>query len=180
MMNVNFFEKKTINILPYIVGGIFILSLLLMAGYFLFTETYYENQIQEKNDWLSEHAEQVVLSREISRLDRLASDTDTVQQQLLDNRYPMDDIIIDVVTAIPDEVNRVQSFTLNSPTQISLVLDDTTTVMAQTIVEDLIERNYVTDVQFLSVQNQNTEDSGLRFEFIIDINSDNIVKEETE
>lgn len=180
MMNVNFFEKKTINILPYIVGGIFFLSLLLMAGYFLFAETYYENQIQEKNDWLSEQAEQVVLSREISRLDRLASDSDTVQQQLLDNRYPMDEIIIDVVSVIPDEVNRVQSFTLNSPTQISLVLDDTTTVMAQTIVEGLDEKDYVTDVQFLSAQNQNTEDSALRFEFIIDIDSGNIVKEETE
>lgn len=180
MINVNFFEKKKTNILPYIVGGLFFLFLLLMAAYFFLTRSMSENAIEEKNNWLNDNAEQVALSRQISQLDRLATESDTVQQQLLDSRYPMDELTSDIVTVVPDEVNRIQSFTLNSPNQISLILEDTTTTMAQTIVEDLVEKDYVTGVQFLSAQEQNTENSALRFEFIIDIDVENILEEETE
>ena len=52
--------------------------------------------------------------------------------------------------------------------------------MAQTIVEDLLVKDYVTGVQFLQAENYTIEDTQLRFEMIIDIAANNILGEETE
>lgn len=52
--------------------------------------------------------------------------------------------------------------------------------MAQTIVEDLLLKDYVTGVQFLQAENSTIEDTQLRFEMIIDIAANNILGEETE
>ena len=180
MINVNFFEKKKINILPYIVGGIFFITLLLMGIYFFITRSIYTNTIDDNNNWLSENAESVVLSRQINQLDRLATESDTVQETLQANQYPMDKIIVDIVSVIPNEAERIQSFHINSPNQITLRLEDTQSTMTQTIVEDLLLEDYVTGVQFLQAENSTIEDTQLRFEMIIDIDANNILGEETE
>lgn len=180
MINVNFFEKKKVNILPYIAGGVFILSLLLMGVYFFVTRSFYENTIEEKETWLSDNATSVVLSRQISQLDRLATESDTVQETLQANQYPMDKIIVDVVSVIPNEMERIQSFHISNPTQITLILEDTESIMAQIIAEDLLEKDYVTGVQFLQAENPTIEDTQLRFEIIIDIDANQLLEEETE
>lgn len=87
MMNVNFFVKKKRNILPYIVGGVFILFLLLMALYFYFTYNNYQDQITEQNNWLDENTEKVVLARRIRQVDESATQAVTVQETLRDNQY---------------------------------------------------------------------------------------------
>lgn len=71
MININFFEKEKTNILPYIVGGIFFLLLLLMGLYFFIVRGQLNSSIENNNHWLSENAEEVVLSRRISRVDQL-------------------------------------------------------------------------------------------------------------
>ena len=52
--------------------------------------------------------------------------------------------------------------------------------MAQNIVRALFEKDYITDVQFLQATNPTIEDTQLRFELIINIDANRIVKEETE
>lgn len=180
MINVNFFEKKKLNVLPYIIGGIFFLFLLLMGAYFFVTRAFYENKIDEKQTWLSDNVESVVLSRQISQLDRLATESDTVQETLQANQYPMDEIIVDIVSVIPNETERIQSFHLSNPNQIVLRLEDTQSTMAQTIVEDLLEKDYVIGVQFLQAENSTIEDTQFRFEMIIDIDANNLLEEDTE
>lgn len=180
MININFFEKKKLNVLPYIIGGVFFLFLLLMGIYFFVTRAFYENTIDEKQTWLSDHAESVVLSRQINQLDRLATESDTVQETLQANQYPMDEIIVDIVSVIPNETERIQSFHLSNPNQIVLRLEDTQSTMAQTIVEDLLEKDYVIGVQFLQAENSTIEDTQFRFEMIIDIDANNLLEEDTE
>ena len=180
MRNLNFFEKKKLNLLPYIVGGVFFLSLLLMGVFFFITNKHYKNTIEENQAWLSDNAASVVLSRQIRQLDQLATETDTVQETLKAGRYPMNEIITDVVTVIPNEEERISSFNLSSPEQISIVLENTESTMAENIVRALFEKDYITDVQFLQATNTTIEDTQLRFELIINIDANRIVKEETE
>lgn len=180
MMNVNFFEKKKINILPYIVGGAFFVSLLLIGIYFFLTRSHYENTIESNNRWLSENAEAVVMSRQISRLDDLSSQATTVQEYLLGNQYPMSRVATDLASAIPDEANRVVSFHINNPNRLTLIIENTPAKMAQSIIEDLEERTYVESVQFLHVDSLNQEENPTRFEMIININADVIIEEAAE
>lgn len=92
----------------------------------------------------------------------------------------MNEIITGVVTVIPNEEERISSFNLSSPDQISIVLENTESTMAQNIVRALFEKDYITDVQFLQATNTTIEDTQLRFELIINIDANRIVKEETE
>ena len=92
----------------------------------------------------------------------------------------MNEIFTDVVTVIPNEEERISSFNLSSPDQISIVLKNTESTMAQNIVRALFEKDYITDVQFLQATNPTIEDTQLRFELIINIDANRIVKEETE
>lgn len=177
MMNVNFFEKKKINILPYIVGGAFFVFLLLMGLYFFLTRTHYEQTVEENNRWLSDNAESVVMSRQISRLDDLAVQSIAVQENLRSNQYPMNEIAADLASTVPDETNQIVSFHIIDPNQVTLIIENTPATTAQSIVEDLEERTYVEGVQFLHVDSLNLEEVPTRFEMMININADAMTEE---
>src|SRR5699024_6846446 len=113
--------------------------LLLRGIFFFITNNHYKNRIEENQAWLSDNAASVVLSRQISQLDQLATESDTVQETLKAGRYPMNEIITDVVTVIPNEEERISSFNLSSPDQISIILENTESTMAQNIVQALFE-----------------------------------------
>lgn len=142
--------------------------------------TSYENTIEEKQTWLSDNAASVVLSRQINQLDRLATESDTVQGMLEAKQYPMNEIIVDVISVIPNEAEGIQSFHISSENPITLRLEATESTTAQKIVEDLLEKIYVTDVQFLQAENVSIEDTQLFFEMIIDIDANQLLEEETE
>ncbi len=180
MMNVNFFEKKQVNLLPYIVGGFFVLGLLLMGVYFYLARANYETTISEKNLWLSEHAEEVVLARRISRLDGLASESAVVQETLKEAQYPMYKLTTDLASAVPDETDRLVSFYITDPAQATFILENTQPTQAQAIVEELEEKVYVDGVQFLHAENLNPEENAMRFELIVDLNSENFPEEAAE
>ncbi|HLR92103.1 MAG TPA: hypothetical protein VK048_03505 [Atopostipes sp.] len=172
MINVNFFERKKINILPYIAGGIFFLLLLIMGLYFFFIRMHHQQTIEDSHAWLDAHAEEVVLSRQMNRLDRLEKQSLDVQTQLRENQYLMDTIAEEISSVVPEEATRITSFTLAEPNQITLILEDTEATMAQTIVNDLMILPFTTNVQFLYAENQSAEDSQLSWELLIDITPD--------
>ena len=151
-----------------------------MGLYIFLMRTSYENTIEEKQTWLSDNAASVVLSRQINQLDRLATESDTVQGTLEAKQYPMNEIIVDVISVIPNEAEGIQSFHINSENPITLRLEATESTTAQKIVEDLLEKIYVTDVQFLQAENVSIEDTQLFFEMIIDIDANQLLEEETE
>lgn len=180
MMNVNFFEKKKINILLYIVSGAFLVTLLFIGIYFFLTRSHYENTIEENNRWLNENTESFVMSRQISRLDDLAIQSATVQENLRQNQYPMHEIATDLANTIPDESNQIVSLHIIDPNQVTLIMDNTPSTVAQSIVVDLEEKPYVENVQFLYVDSLNLEDIPTRFEMIVNINADLLIEEASE
>ena len=179
-MNINFFEKKKVNILPYIAGGIFVFLLLMMGLYFFIVRTNYTKTIEESNQWMTANAEEVSLSREISELDQGYNQAVSAQQALIESQYPLYTLVNDLASLIPNELDRVSSFQMIGPDQVTLILEGTETTMGQTVVEAIEERPYVTQVQILRAQVQNEEETEFEFELIIDIDADAIEEEATE
>lgn len=178
MLNINFFEKKEINILPYIINTIFLVSLLGLGVYFLTARMYYGHTIDDKNEWINANNEQVSLSRQISQMDHLIDQSIDAQNTLTENQYPMNIITEDIISVIPDGINRVASFQLIESGQVSLILENTESTMGQKIVEELEYLPFVTKVQFLYAEKQNEENNQLRYELVINLNESIIIEEE--
>lgn len=180
MININFFEKKETNILPYIVAGGFFLLLILMSVHFFFTRMYLEDSAADKEEWMDTYAEEVLLSQRMNQLDRQYDETMELQEILKSTQYPMNKIAVEIAASIPDELNRIASFQLMNPNQLTLTLENTEAIMAQEIVENIENLPYVTDLQLLYAESQGQEDERLRFELIISLDEEMIVEEETE
>lgn len=181
MININFFKKEKKNILPYAAGGVFLLSALLIGAYLFFTYTTHQNRIEDNNQWLVDNAAEIELSREISELDQLATQSVAVQETLREAQYPMAKLTNDVMSFIPNEKDRVSAFLVSeAANQISLTMETTTTTQAQSIIEDLEEQPYIEDVEFLRADDQGQENDQYRFELIINLNMDGYVEEEAE
>lgn len=180
MINVNFFEKKKVNILPHIVGGVFLVSLVLMAGYFFVTRTGLEKTIKQNNEWMQAHAEEVALSRRISRVDDLIGESNKVQATISDNQYPMFAVAEGIAAVVPNELEQIATFTLSDPSQVTLNVENTDAKAGQRIVENLEDLPYVTEVQFLHAETQGSEENKFRFEFIITLDIDRPMEEDTE
>ena len=180
MMNVNFFEKKKINLLPYIIGGLFVVFLAIIGIYFYLARINYQNVIDEKNNWLTDNSEQVVLSRQISQSTGIFNESESTQEILKENQYPMYELATDIASTVPNEQDQIVSFNLTAPSEVILVLENTEPTQAQTIVEELEEKSYVDGVEFLNAATQTPGENDMRFDLTIQINPDNRVEGETE
>lgn len=180
MINVNFFEKKEKNILPYIVVGGFLTLLLLMGIYFFFARMYLKDAAADKEDWIEEHAEEVVLSKRMSQLEEQYDETMELQTKLKEEQYPMYQVTVDIAESVPDEADRLTSFQLLESNQLTLSLENTDALMAQEIVENIESLPYIEGVQLLYAESQNEKDAERRFEIIVDLDESLIFKEEAE
>ncbi len=180
MININFFEKKETNILPYLVGGGFFLLLILMSIYFFFARMYLKDSASDKEAWFETNAEEIVLSERMNQLEEQYNETMELQEKLKLAQYPMHKVAIEIAAAVPDELTRISSFQILEPSQLTLTLENTEAIMANKIVQDIENLPYVTGSQLLHVESQGEEDAQLRFELIISLDEELTVKGETE
>lgn len=180
MININFFEKKERNVLPYIVGGLFFLLLFIMAIYFFFARVYYRETISDKNDWMNDQAEEFVLSKEMSKLDKQYNESVQLQEKLKESQYPMDKLSKDISASVPDELTRISSLQYLETDQLTLTLENTDPKTAQIIIESIENLPYVTGLQLLYADSQDAGDGIQAFELIIDLDEELIVEEEPE
>ena len=92
----------------------------------------------------------------------------------------MYELTTDLASAVTNEQEQIVSFSLTAPTEVTLVLENTQPSKAQLIVEELAEKVYVDEVEFLSATTQEAVENGMRFDLTIQINPDNLVEEGTE
>lgn len=180
MININFFEKKKTNILPYLVAGIFVLMLILMAIYFFFARMYFSDTVSDNNGWIEAETEEVVLSRQMNQLDQQYNEAIELQEGLKQNQYPMNKVTEEIAASVPDEAKRISSFQLEDSSQLTLVLENTKASVGLSIVEEIETLPYVTGVQFLHADNEGEKDKELRFELIVDLDESLMTEEEVE
>lgn len=180
MININFFEKKETNILPYLVAGGFFLVLILMSIYFFFARMYLKDSASDKEAWMDTYAEEVVLSKKMGQLEQQYEETMILQEQLKSTQYPMHKVATEIADSVPDELTRVSSFQLLDPNQLTLTLENTEAIMAQEIVENIESLPYVTEIQLVYAESQGEEDNQSRFELIISLDEELLAEEEKE
>lgn len=81
---------------------------------------------------------------------------------------------------VPNELEQIATFTLSDPSQVTLNVENTDAKAGQRIVENLEDLPYVTEVQFLHAETQGSEENKFRFEFIITLDIDRPMEEDTE
>ncbi|GEK89320.1 hypothetical protein SAMN04488100_11138 [Alkalibacterium putridalgicola] len=172
MIDINFFEKKQVNILPYILGGVFFLLLVLMGTYFYMTHSYYTGVQEDSNQWIQANGQDVALSRRIESVDRLADQSAGVQELLTDSQYPMGFVTDDIASVIPNETEQVSALQLTEANQIVLLLENTTVEEASSIITNFETLDYIERVQLLRLENQQNESNQFSFEMTLDLNED--------
>ncbi|GEK90609.1 hypothetical protein [Alkalibacterium kapii] len=170
MLNINFFEKKQVNVLPYVLAGVFLVLIVLMGIYFYFTQLYYNEAIEQDTAWVESNASDVALSRRIEQIDERTNQASSVQNTLTDTQFPMSYVTADLTNLIPEEENRVLSYQLSEADQIVLVLENTNVNEASSIINDFKDLNYIDRVQLLRLENQLNDSDQFLFELTLDLN----------
>ena len=85
MFEVNFFEKKQRNFLPYVLGGAFLFLLVLVGIYFFSAQAYYTKTEIRDQEWLQAEEEQLV-SRQMQEYAQLT-------EQVAENKATFEETI---------------------------------------------------------------------------------------
>ncbi|SYZ79975.1 hypothetical protein [Trichococcus shcherbakoviae] len=154
MFEVNFFEKKQRNFLPYVLGGAFLFLLVLVGIYFFSAQAYYTKAEMRDQEWLQAEEEQLMVSRQMQEYAQLTEQVAENKATFEAKQYPMSYVTKAIVEQVPNGEQHVTILNKNETNQITLVLEGLTVTEISEIVEKFKALVYVSDVQFIRMENQ--------------------------
>lgn len=154
MFEVNFFEKKQRNFLPYVLSGAFLFLLALVGVYFFFMQVYYVNAEVRDQEWLQAEEEQLIVSRQMQEYAQLTEQAADNKATFEEMQYQMAYLTKAIIAQVPNGEPRVTIFNKNETNQITLVLEGLTVTEISDAVENFKALVYVSDVQFIRMENQ--------------------------
>lgn len=154
MFEVNFFEKKQRNFLPYVLGSAFLILLVLTGVYFFTAQAYYAKAEIRDQEWLQAEEEQLSVSRQMQEYAQLTDQVAENKATFEAKQYPMAFVTKAIMAQVPNGEQHVTIFNKNETNQITLVLEGLTVTEISETVEKFKALMYVSDVQFISMENQ--------------------------
>lgn len=154
MFEVNFFEKKQINFLPYALSGAFLFMLALVGVYFFSMQAYYANAEVRDQEWLQAEEAQLVISRKMQEYTQLMEQVADNKATFEELQYPMAYVTKAIIEVVPNGEQHVTIFNKNETNQITIVLEGLTITELSDAVENFRALVYVSDVQFIRMENQ--------------------------
>ena len=154
MFEVNFFEKKQKNVLPYILSGIFFFLLTLLGIYFFSMQLYYNNAEVRNQEWLQAEEEEISISRRMQEYDQLTQQVEENKVTFEAMQYPMGDVTKTILEKVPNAEKYVSIFNKNETNQITLVLEGLTATEVSATVEKFKTVPFVSTVHFIRMENQ--------------------------
>ncbi|EXJ22418.1 hypothetical protein ADIAL_2004 [Alkalibacterium sp. AK22] len=148
MIEINFFEKKARNILPYLLGALLLLGLLVIGLYLFLMHSLYASQDVQNLEQIARQSEDVALSREMQRLSRETEQNAQVVSNFEDSRYPIVFLTADIANSIPESEETVISFNLNSPEELVLELNQSQIQASADLISTFEDKSYVNHVLF--------------------------------
>ena len=85
MFEVNFFEKKQKNFLPYLLSGMFFFFIVLLGVYFFSMQMYYTKAEMHNQEWLQVEEKEWEISRQMQEYDQLTQQVEV--NKVLDSRW---------------------------------------------------------------------------------------------
>jgi Tfp pilus assembly protein PilN len=154
MFEVNFFEKKQRNFLPYVLGGVFLILLVLTGVYFFTAQAYYAKAEIRDQEWLQAEEEQLRVSRQMLEYAQLTEQVAGNKANFEEMQYPMAYVTKTIIAQVPNGEQHVTIFNKNETNQITLVLEGLTVTEISDAVENFKALVYVSDVQLIRMENQ--------------------------
>ncbi|HEX5352277.1 MAG TPA: hypothetical protein VFW58_11665 [Trichococcus sp.] len=154
MFEVNFFEKKQINFLPYVLGGTFLFLIVLVGIYFFSAQAYYTKAEMRDQEWLQAEEEQLMVSRQMQAYAQLTDQVAENKATFEAKQYPMAFVTKAIIEQVPNGEQHVTILNKNETNQITLVLEGLTVTEISEAVEKFKSLVYVSDVQFIRMENQ--------------------------
>lgn len=153
-MKLIFFEKKQKNLLPYLLSGVFLFLLILVGIYLFSMQAYYSNTETNNQDWLQEEQEQLIVSQQMQEYAQLTKQVAADKATFEAMQYPMAYVTKEILEKVPNGEQQVTIFNKNETNQITLVLEGLTATEVSDTVEKFKTLTYVSDVQFIRMENQ--------------------------
>ena len=154
MFEVNFFEKKQRNFLPFVLSGAFLFLFVLVGIYFISAQAYYTKAETSDREWLQAEAEQLRVSRQMQEYAQLTERTAENKATFEAKQYPMAYVTKAVMALVPNAEQHLTILNKNETNQITLVLDGLTVTEISETVEKFQALAYVSNVHLIRMENQ--------------------------
>lgn len=161
MFEINFFEKKQTNFLPYLISGVFMLLLVAVGGYFFVSYTSYIKTDEENSVWLQEAAEPLTISQQIETYDTLTKRLTGDKTVFEERQYPMDLLVKELVAIVPNQDKNISIVNVNESNQVTLVLEELSIDELSNTIDLFNDLNYVTNTHLIRIENQTTQTGSL-------------------
>lgn len=170
MVNINFFEKKKINITPFVLSIIALLLFGFIAIYFWWMTTATLSKTEDNQALIASQELQI---REWQRVNLISDQVTTLvdqRDQLRNKQFPVTALYNDILAQLPNGTDASSErffFTISGNMQLECVFNnDQDIVLMQ---RNLVNLSYVTDVTLETVEISET-DYVTRFTLMIDRN----------
>lgn len=154
MFEVNFFEKKQNNYLPYLLGALTIIFLIGIGFYFFTTHTNLVRKEEENQFWLVNEADQIAVSRQIRNYELTTAQLTEDKAVFRDMSYPMAAAADAIIALVPGGAAKITSFNLLVDNQVTLVLENVSITEIDKTVQDFRDQEYVTNAQLIRVESE--------------------------
>lgn len=180
MIEINLFEKKETNILPYLILLIFVIGIGIMMLFFFFQGNYYSRLDQQNQTLIHQQAEEVALSREIERVERLTNQNRLTITTLEEQSYPIVYLTQNLSEVMTNEESRIVTFDLSQPNLLSLSLENMTVDAYSDLIDDLNNVPYIERVHVTRMTQVSPEDSTYQVDLSLDLNEEQLREEALE
>ncbi|WP_423189178.1 hypothetical protein ACO1PF_11385 [Alkalibacterium sp. f15] len=174
MININFFEKKKVNVLPYLMMAGFLLLLAALGAYFFLMREHYSEVETENIAWIESETDNVLLSRQMQSIDRLTEESIITQDILVGQRYPMVYVTEEIASQVANEEESVVSFQLTTPDQFIFTLENMSVDEGSELVNEMGDLAYVSRVNYLRLENQAQDSDNYILELTIDMSEERL------
>ncbi|WP_017472728.1 hypothetical protein [Amphibacillus jilinensis] len=152
MIEINFFEKKKKNLIPYLLMGVLLLGIMSISGYFILTSIQLNKQNQTNQSLIQE---QSTIIDELQHVHLLANQVDQLANdlnRLIDIKHPtvfLNDNILQQLPVDPATTIVDFNYTIQGDLLLELQLADANAVSSLT--RDLLALTYVTTVELEAI-----------------------------
>jgi len=137
-----------------VLGGAFLILMVLVGVYFFSAQAYYTKAEIRDQEWLQAEEEQLRVSRQMQEYEQLTEQVAENKATFEAKQYPMAFVTKAIIEQVPNGEQHVTIFNKNETNQITLVLEGLTVTEISETVEKFKALMYVSDVQFISMENQ--------------------------
>ncbi|MFC6465657.1 PilN domain-containing protein [Marinilactibacillus sp. GCM10026970] len=151
MININLFEKKQINRLPYIIVTTFLTLLSILFLYLFIMNRYYTLQDQHNMRTIENQVSEVQQARKIEQLNLQTIQLEESISTIEDNQHNMPYLFEDLNTYLPEDESRITTFTLLENFTLVIALNSMDYVAITEMIESLNTIDYVHTAELLTL-----------------------------